>query len=93
MILRPIESKDDLLQKGELSDLRKLRGSDSSPRGIDREADRKVPLVIERVHLELSAVRKAIHIVHSGRRTSLIASNDARNPLLIDAKKVSHVWV
>jgi hypothetical protein len=41
------------------------------------------PWVIERLHLELPAVRKAIRIVHTGRRAPSIASNNAQVPLFI----------
>jgi hypothetical protein len=46
------------------------------------------PWMIERLHLELPAVRKAIRIVHTGRRSPSIASNDAQGPLFIDIGEV-----
>jgi hypothetical protein len=46
------------------------------------------PWVIERLHLELPAVRKAIRIVHTGRRSPSIASNNAQGPLFIEMGEV-----
>lgn len=46
------------------------------------------PWMIERLHLELPAVRKAIRIVHTGHRSPSIASNDAQGPLFIDIGEV-----
>ena len=46
------------------------------------------PWVIERLHLELPAVRKAIRIVHTGRRSPSIASNNTQGPLFIDVGEV-----
>ncbi|WP_130423992.1 hypothetical protein [Edaphobacter modestus] len=46
------------------------------------------PWVIERLHLELPAVRKAIRIVRTGRRSPSVASNHAQNALFIDAAEV-----
>ena len=43
------------------------------------------PWMIERLHLELPAVRKAIRIVHSGRRSFKVASNSDQAALFIDA--------
>jgi len=44
--------------------------------------------LIERSHLELAAVRKAIRIVRTGRRSPSVASNHAQNTLFIDAAEV-----
>jgi hypothetical protein len=44
------------------------------------------PWMIERHCLELPAVRKAIHIVHSGRHASRIASNHAQVALFLDTE-------
>jgi len=46
------------------------------------------PWMIERSHLDLPAVRKATRIVHTGRRSPLIANNNAQTPMFIDSSKV-----
>ena len=46
------------------------------------------PWVIDRSHLELPAVRKAIRIVRTGRRSPLVAPNNAQSALFIDAAEV-----
>ena len=51
------------------------------------------PWMIERLHLELPAVRKAIRIVHTGRRSPSIESNDAQGPLFIDIGEVERCKV
>jgi hypothetical protein len=43
------------------------------------------PWMIERLHLELPAVRKAIRIVHSGRRSLKAASDSEQSALFVDA--------
>src|SRR5581483_11487543 len=45
------------------------------------------PWTIERSHLDLPAVRKAIRIVHTGRRSPLIASDDAQTRMFIDSSE------
>ena len=46
------------------------------------------PWVFERLDLELPAVRKAIRIVRTGRRSPSVVSNHAQNALFIDAAEV-----
>jgi hypothetical protein len=44
--------------------------------------------IIERLHLQLPAVRKAIRVVHTGRRSPSIVSKDTQGPLFIDIGEV-----
>jgi DNA invertase Pin-like site-specific DNA recombinase len=46
------------------------------------------PWTIERSHLDLPAVRKAIRIVHTGRRSPLIAPNNAQTRMFTDSSEV-----
>jgi len=45
------------------------------------------PWMIERHHLQLQSVRKAIRIVHSGRRAARITSNHGQEALFLDTDK------
>jgi hypothetical protein len=58
-----------------------------------RQIVKFAPWMIERLHLELPAVRKAIRIVHTGRRSPSIESNDAQGPLFIDIGEVERCKV
>jgi hypothetical protein len=42
------------------------------------------PWMIERHHLQLSSVRKAIRIVHSGRRASRVEAMHTQDALFVD---------
>jgi hypothetical protein len=50
-----------------------------------RQVVKFAPWMIERCHLELAVVRKAIRIVHSGHRSSRSESNNAQSSLFADA--------
>lgn len=53
-----------------------------------RQVVKCAPWVIDRAALELPAVRKDIRRVHEGRRSPLIASDDAQPPLFTDSSEV-----
>jgi hypothetical protein len=46
------------------------------------------PWMIERSHLELPAVRKAVRLVHTGRRAPSRVSSDAQTRMFIDSSEV-----
>ena len=46
------------------------------------------PWMIERAHLDLPAVRKAVRIVHTGRRSPLIDTGNAQTLMFIDSSEV-----
>ena len=46
------------------------------------------PWMIERSHLDLPAVRKAIRLVHTGGRLPLIASDNSQTRMFIDSSEV-----
>ena len=53
-----------------------------------RQVVKCAPWVIDRAHLELTAVRKHIRRIHEGRRSPLIVSDDAQTRLFIDSSEV-----
>ena len=46
------------------------------------------PWMIERAHLDLPAVHRAVRLVHNGRRSPPLATSNAQTPMFIDASEV-----
>jgi hypothetical protein len=44
--------------------------------------------MIERAHLDIPAVRKAVRMVHTGRRSPLIDTGNAQTCMFIDSSEV-----
>lgn len=46
------------------------------------------PWMIERAHLELPAVHRAVRLVHTGKRSPSLTNSNAQTPMFIDASEV-----
>lgn len=46
------------------------------------------PWMIERAHLELPAVHRAVRLVHTGKRSPSLTTSNAQTPMFIDASEV-----
>jgi DNA invertase Pin-like site-specific DNA recombinase len=53
-----------------------------------RQIVKFAPWMIERAHLDLPGVHRAIRMVHTGRRAPLIGNNNAQTRMFIDASEV-----